>query len=78
MERTLACPSAIFSLMSRSRSRVSLLFLCPCASLASSRRSRSRSLRLSSLHNHAHGVEDGRAVSTPLPKTVLKAAFSRG
>lgn len=49
MERTLAWPSAIFSLMSRSRSRVSLLFLCPCASLASSRLSRSRSLRRSSL-----------------------------
>ena len=45
---TLAMPSAIFSEMSRSRSRVSLLFLNPCASLASSRRSRSRSRRRSS------------------------------
>ena len=45
---TLAMPSAIFSEMSRSLSRVSLLFLKPCASRASRRRSRSRSRRRSS------------------------------
>ena len=41
---TFAMPSAIFSEMSRSRSRVSLLFLKPWASRDSRRRSRSRSL----------------------------------
>lgn len=46
-------PSAIFSEMSRSRSRVSLLFLKPCASRASSRRSRSRSLGAKCKCGHA-------------------------
>lgn len=48
-QRARAWPSAMRSLMSRSRSRVSLDFFTPCASRASSRRSRSRSRLRSSL-----------------------------
>lgn len=61
-------PSAIFSEMSRSRSRVSLLFLNPCASRDSSRRSRSRSLRVGQWETGGEG--EGGAVDS-YPQTCL-------
>ena len=71
-----ACPSAMRSLMSRSRSRVSLDFLTPCASRASSRRSRSRSRLRSSLQGgqSGHGAANSTHTFTVLARTHFRGA----